>query len=143
MKIPCKARLPVLAAACLACLACLASLATAQDKAMLESDWLDLVKGHRGEKMGLEVHDSRIDPETGKRHLVIAVPKVSVGEASVMEEVLVVGKRPERPELLPDLEYEWVEDYDNDFYGLLVRFTEDQKTPLRLYFSSEAGFLQP
>lgn len=137
MKIPQKARLPVLAAAFLA------SLATAQDKAMLESDWLDLVKGHRGEKMGLEVKESRIDPETGKRHLVIAVPKISVGDANVMEEVLVVGRRPERPDLLPDLEYEWVEDYDNDFYGLLVRFTEDQQTPLRLYFSSEAGFLQP
>lgn len=137
MKIPHKARLPVLAAAFLA------SLATAQDKAMLESDWLDLVKGHRGEKMGLEVKESRIDPETGKRHLVIAVPKISVGDANVMEEVLVVGRRPERPDLLPDLEYEWVEDYDNDFYGLLVRFTEDQQTPLRLYFSSEAGFLQP
>ena len=110
---------------------------------MLESDWLDLVKGYRGEKMGLEVKESRIDPETGKRHLVIAVPKVSVGDANVMEEVLVVGRRPERPDLLPDLEFEWVEDYDNDFYGLLVRFTEDQETPLRLYFSSEAGFLQP
>lgn len=137
MKIPPKARLPVLAAAFLA------SLATAQDKAMLKSDWLDLVKGYRGEKLGLEVKESRIDPETGKRHLVIAVPKISVGDADVMEEVLVVGRRPERPDLLPDLEYEWVEDYDNDFYGLLVRFTEDQQTPLRLYFSSEAGFLQP
>ena len=121
----------------------LAPLAAAQDKAMLESDWLDLVRGHRGEKMGLEVHESRVDPETGKRHLVIAVPKVSVGDRQAMEEVLVVGRRPERPELLPDLEYEWVEDYDNDFYGLLVRFKEDQETPLRLYFSAEAGFLQP
>ena len=121
----------------------LAPLAAAQDKAMLESDWLDLVRGHRGEKMGLEVHESRVDPETGKRHLVIAVPKVSVGDRQAMEEVLVVGRRPERPDLLPDLEYEWVEDYDNDFYGLLVRFKEDQKTPLRLYFSAEAGFLQP
>jgi hypothetical protein len=121
----------------------LAAPASAQDRTMLESDWLDLVRGYRGEKMGLEVKESRIDPETGKRHLVIAVPKVSVGNANVMEEVLVVGRRPERPDLLPDLEYEWVEDYDNDFYGLLVRFTEDQETPLRLYFSSEGGFLQP
>lgn len=137
MKIFPKACLPVLA------LTVLAFPAAAQDKAMLESDWLDLVRGHRGEKMGLEVKESRIDPETGKRHLVIAVPKVSVGDANVMEEVLVVGRRPERPDLLPDLEFEWVEDYDNDFYGLLVRFTEDQQTPLRLYFSSEAGFLQP
>ncbi|MEQ8263906.1 hypothetical protein [Pseudohaliea sp.] len=132
-----KACLPALVAAVLS------ATASAQDKTMLESDWLDLVRGHRGEKMGLEVKESRIDPETGKRHLVIAVPKVSVGNANVMEEVLVVGRRPERPDLLPDLEYEWVEDYDNDFYGLLVRFSEDQETPLRLYFSSEAGFLQP
>ena len=137
MKKPFTAILPALA------LSLVAFLATAQDKAMLESDWLDLVRGHRDEKTGLEVHESRVDPETGKRHLVIAVPKISVGDRQAMEEVLVVGRRPERPELLPDLEYEWVEDYDNDFYGLLVRFTEDQKTPLRLYFSAEAGFLQP
>ena len=68
MKILHKAWLPALVATLLA------APTFAQDKAMLESDWLDLVKGYRGEKMGLEVKESRIDPETGKRHLVIAVP---------------------------------------------------------------------
>lgn len=133
-------RLPTLAAAVVSCT--LAGAATAQND-MLESDWLELVKGHRGKELGLEVRESQVDPETGKRQLIIAVPKVTMGDRSAMEEVRVVGQRRERRELLPDLEFEWVDDYENDNYGLLVRFTEDQKTPLRLYFSSDAGFLQP
>lgn len=125
---------------------CLMAAAAMAQNDILESDWLDLVRGHRGEQLGLEVRDSQVDPETGQRQVVIAVPKVALGREPAMEEVRVVARRPERPDLLPDLpdlEYEWVDDYDNDNYGLLVRFTEDQRTPLRLYFSSESGFLQP
>jgi hypothetical protein len=133
----CTISLPSVALA--ACL--LAAGAGAEDE--LQSDWIELVKGHRDSDLGLEVQETHVDPETGKRHLVIAVPKVALGNQDVMEEVRVIGRRPDRPDLLPDLEYEWVEDYDNDFFGLLVRFNEDQKTPVRLYFSSEAGFLDP
>jgi hypothetical protein len=57
---------------------------------------------------------------------------------SVMEEVRVIAKAPEKaemPELLPELQTEWVDDYDNDHYGLLVKL-KGQKVPFRLFFTA-------
>ena len=122
-------------------------VASAQnDSGLLETDWIELVRGYRDEESGVQVRDVIKDRETGAMQLQIAVPKAAIGDVMEMEEVRVVGQRPEKFEfrkLLPEFEYEWVDDYDNDHHGLLVRFTEKQKTPLRLYFSSESGFLQP
>ncbi|MFN2287298.1 MAG: hypothetical protein ABR578_03085 [Chromatocurvus sp.] len=127
--------------------ALLLPVANAQnDSGLLETDWLELVRGYQDEESGVQVREVIKDRETGAMQLQIAVPKAAMGEVVEMEEVRVVGQRPEKFEfrkLLPEFEYEWVEDYDNDHYGLLVRFTEKQKTPLRLYFSSETGFIQP
>ena len=55
-----------------------------------------------------------------------------------------VARAPEKakiPDLLPELETEWVDDYDNDHYGLLVKLRSDQKVPIRLFMSSGDGFL--
>lgn len=110
----------------------------------LQTSWLDFVKGHREDTLGAEVREVSTDPATGQHRLVIAVPKISMADhPELMEEVRVIGERTERQPLLPDFEYEWVEDYDNDFYGLLLRFREGQQLPFRLFFSSDAGFLQP
>lgn len=121
-------------------------VASAQnDSGLLETDWMELVRGYRDEESGVQVRKVMKDRETGTMQLQIAVPKAAMGEGVEMEEVRVVGQRPEKFEfkkLLPEFEYEWVEDYDNEHYGLLVRFTEKQKVPLRLFFSSESGFLQ-
>jgi hypothetical protein len=110
----------------------------------LQTNWLEFVKGDREDTLGAEVREVSTDPGTGRHRLLIAVPKIAMDEyPRAMEEVRVIGERPEEPELLPDFEYEWIEDYDNDFYGLLLRFREGQQLPFRLFFSSEAGFLQP
>lgn len=116
------------------------------DADLLQTDWIELVRGYQDAESGVQVRDVITDEETGAMQLQIAVPKASMGDVVQMEEVRVVGQRPKAIDLkqwLPQFEYEWVDDYDNDNYGLLVRFTEEQKTPLRLYFSSDAGFLQP
>lgn len=122
-------------------------LAHAQtDADLLKTDWMELVRGYQDAESGVQVREVVKDSETGAVKVQIAVPKARMGEVQEMEEVRVVGQRPGEFELkqwLPEFEYEWVDDYDNEFYGLLVRFTEKQKTPLRLYFSSDSGFLQP
>ncbi|MEM6545619.1 MAG: hypothetical protein AAF680_11985 [Pseudomonadota bacterium] len=110
----------------------------------MESDWLELVKGHRGAKLGAEVMDVSFDASTGERKVMIAIPKESMGDDSDMEEVRVVGQAPEEfemPDILPEMETQWVDDYDNDNYGLLVKFKKDQRVPFRLFFSSGDGFL--
>jgi len=106
----------------------------------LQSDWLELVKGHRDGKTGAEVMGVEKDARTGSHTVMVKVPKTSMGDDANVEEVRVVGRAPEKaemPDVLPDLETEWVDDYDNDHYGLIVRLKEDQKLPFRLFFSAE------
>lgn len=106
----------------------------------LQSDWLELVKGYRDGKSGAQVMDVKKDPSTGYQTVMVKIPKASVDQSSDMEEVRVVGKAPEKtemPELFPELETEWIDDYDNDNYGLLVKLKSDQKIPFRLFFSAQ------
>lgn len=117
----------------------LPALAQAQSVGM-QSDWLELVKGHRDAKSGVEVMDVKVDPSTGAQSVMVSIPKETMEDDDDMEEVRVIGKAPEKaeiPDLLPELETEWVDDYDNDHYGLLVKLKKNQKIPFRLFFSSQ------
>jgi hypothetical protein len=89
----------------------------------LETDWLPLVTGERCEKSGAEIMGVNRSAESGRQEVLVRIPKVRLGEDPAIEEVRVVAKAPEKFELqnpFPELETEWVDDYDNDHYGLLV-----------------------
>jgi hypothetical protein len=118
----------------------------------LQSDWLELVKGHRDGKTGAQIMGVENDPATGGQKVMVKVPKASMGGNPDVEEVKVVGQAPQKtevPDLLPELETEWVDDYDNDHYGLIVKLKEDQRLPFRLFFSAQGqggtldGSVQP
>ena len=125
-------------------LALLVPNASAQDedapKPGMETDWLKFVKGYKGEKMGAEVREVE-QGEQGQR-LVIAIPKVSMADPDTIEEVRVVGQAPQEIDLIPEFEYEWVGDYDNDFYGLVIRFSDETRWPIRLFLHSDTGFIR-
>src|SRR6056297_822195 len=111
---------------------------------LLQTNWIEMVRGFQDADSGIRVREVTQD-DSGATHLQIAIPKVGMAGVMDMEEVRVIGQRPQEFEfrnLLPELEYEWVDDYDNNFYGLLVHFKGGPKTPLRLFFSAESGFLQ-
>ena len=114
------------------------------DSAAMQSDWLDLVKGAREETLGVELISIEDDATPGMTKVMLAVPKASVGAMDTIEEVVVVGQRPERPAPPAplDISYEWVEDYDNDNYGLLIHISKDTVWPIRLYVNSESGFVR-
>ena len=106
----------------------------------LQSDWLELVKGHRDGKTGAEIMGVTEEPGTGYQTVMVKIPKATLEDESDMEEVTVTAAAPEKRELpnpLPELETQWVDDYDNDHYGLLIKFREDQQTPFRLFFSMQ------
>lgn len=124
----------------LAGLVLLPPLALAQEATSLQSDWIDLVKGSKGKTMGLEVQDVEPGDTPGTRNVYIAVPKVSMGRPDEIEEVLVVGQAPEKSEPL-NIEYEWVDDYDDDNYGLVLHLGEGN-WPIRLYMNSSPGYLR-
>ncbi|MFT7288672.1 MAG: hypothetical protein ACI87W_002794 [Halieaceae bacterium] len=110
----------------------------------METGWLQLVRGHVGDQIGAKVLEVRTDPETGESTVMVSIPKGSLGDDPYMEEVVVTGQGPRKLQpinLLPDMETEWVDDYDNDHYGLLVKLNSKQKVPFRLFFSSGDGFI--
>jgi len=108
----------------------------------MQTGWLELVKGHIGDGVGAEIRDVRRDPESGERHVMVAIPKAALLDNRAIEEVRVIGRAPDRVEInLPDFETEWVDDYDNDFYGLLLRLKDGPETPVRLFLSTRGGVL--
>ncbi len=110
----------------------------------MQSDWLELVKGERCETSGAQIMGVEKDNKTGYSTVMVKVPKANMSDDPDMEEVKVVAKAPEKakaPQLFPELETEWVDDFDNDHYGLLVKFSSDQEMPIRLYFSTGGGIL--
>jgi hypothetical protein len=121
-------------------LLCVPLLALAQDEPQpLQSDWLELVKGYRDQSSGVEMRDVEYGSEAGVRTVTLAIPKSAMNDPDTIEEVVVVGRRPAKAVPL-DITYEWVQDYDKDNYGLIIRLGKNSNWPIRLYLDSAAGY---
>lgn len=105
----------------------------------LQSDWLELVKGYRGDAVGAEMREIGDGDDDDTQQITLAIPKSAISHPDEIEEVVVYGRKPEEPEPL-DIEYEWLDDYDNDNYGLVIRLGKDSRWPIRLYMYSDPGF---
>tara|TARA_R110001599_G_scaffold353815_1_gene598832 strand:+ start:78378 stop:78788 length:411 start_codon:yes stop_codon:yes gene_type:complete len=117
-------------------------LLVAQDVPLpLESGWMELVKGNRDPGTGVEMREVE-EGKPGEAHtLVLAIPKSSMNHPDTIEEVVVIGKRPEKPVPL-DITYEWLNDYDNDNYGLVIHLGKNSNWPIRLYLDSSPGYVR-
>ena len=120
-------------------LAPLGALAQEGDEQPLQSDWLQLVKGYRDQGTGVEMREVEYGEEAGARTVTLAIPKSSRIRPDDIEEVVVVGRRPPKAEPL-DITYEWLDDYDDDNYGLVIRLGKGSIWPIRLYMYSDPGF---
>ena len=113
------------------------------DKTTAESGWLQLVKGHLDAESGISVDSVEPGSVPGERKITLIIPKTHAAfDPGALEEVRVVGRRPEPVDILPDFRYEWVADYDNDNYGLVIHLKDDGSLPLRLYMESDTGFIR-
>lgn len=108
----------------------------------LQTDWLELVKGYRGETVGAQLREVEDGESSGTHKITLAIPKSAMADPDSIEEVVVIGRRPEKPEPLLDASYEWLDDYDNDHYGLVIRLSKDTKWPIRLYMYSGTGYMR-
>jgi hypothetical protein len=111
------------------------------DPAALESSWLELVKGYKGDALGAELVAIEDGDVEGTQKITVAIPKKAMGHPDEIEEVVVIGRKPEKRKPL-DISYEWLDDYDKDNYGLVIRLGKNTKWPIRLYINSEAGFIR-
>ena len=61
-----------------------------------------------------------------------------------MEEIVVLGRKLESDKTEPVLKmrHEWVADYDDDYYGLLLYLGEKSNLPIRLYLDSDTDPLR-
>jgi len=110
------------------------------DAQPLQSDWMQLVKGYRDKATGVEMKEVENGETADSRTITLSIPKSSVNNPADIEEVVVYGRRPEKPEPL-DITYEWLDDYDNDNYGLVIRLGKNSNWPIRLYIDSSPGFI--
>ena len=106
------------------------------------TDWLDLVKGYRGDKAGVELRDVEQGDTAESRKITLAIPKKSLSDPDAIEHVIVIGRKPEKPEPILDISYEWLDDYENDNYGLVIHLNKGSRWPIRLYMFSDTGFIR-
>ncbi|QFU76606.1 hypothetical protein EY643_13590 [Halioglobus maricola] len=119
-----------------------ASLAPTQEATSLQSDWLEFVTGHKGETLGVELMSIEPGATQGTRKVTLAVPKDAIADPDAIEEVMVYGTMPDQaePMELPfEVQYEWLRDYDNDNYGLVIHIGEGN-WPIRLFMNSAPGY---
>ncbi len=116
-------------------------LSQSGDEAM-KTDWIELVKGYKGATTGAEVREIEENAADGTRTITLAIPKTSMRHPDEIEEVVVVARKPEEPEPLFNLRLQWLDDYDNDNYGLVIHLGKDSNWPIRLYMNSESGYMR-
>ena len=118
----------------------LVTLAQADDSAM-QTGWMEFVKGARDSTVGAQLVEIEDGETADTQKITLAIPKESIGDPGDIEEVIVIGKAPEKSEPL-DISYEWVSDYDRDNYGLVIRLGRNTNWPIRLYLNSSPGFIR-
>jgi len=121
----------------------LTTVSRAEDSSV-QTGWLDLVKGSRDSTVGAELVEIKQGDTAGAQTITLAIPKKSIANPEDIEEVVVIGQRPEKPEKPEplDMTYEWVSDYDNENYGLVIRLSRNTNWPIRLYMNSNPGFMR-
>ncbi|NND67573.1 MAG: hypothetical protein HKN19_08300 [Halioglobus sp.] len=110
----------------------------------MDSGWIDLVKGSRDDATGAELMDIEDDEEGGMRKVTVAIPKAAMGQPDEIEEVLVLGRAPEKDDSTPlvDVTYEWVKDYDDDNHGLIIHLGDGELWPIRLQMKAAPGLTE-
>jgi hypothetical protein len=125
------------------CLALVSVAAIAQDDSeVMKTDWIELVKGYKGSSIGAEVRSVEEGDTEGTRKITLAIPKDAIDHPDEIEEVVVVGRKPDEPEPLLNIRLEWLDYYDDENYGLIIHLAEDSDFPIRLFMASEAGFIR-
>jgi hypothetical protein len=114
------------------------------EEGTVETGWIEVVKGSRDTTVGAEVVGVEAGDTAGSQTITLAIPKKSIASPDDIEEVVVMGQRPEKPEKPEplDITYKWAADYDKDNYGLIIRLSRNTNWPIRLYMNSNPGFMR-
>ena len=122
----------------------LVALAANSAEDTVQTGWMELIKGSRDSTVGAEVVEVEAGDTADTQKITLAIPKKAIANPDDIEEVVVIGQRPEKPEKPEplDITFEWAADYDSDNYGLVIRLSRNTNWPIRLYMNSDPGFVR-
>lgn len=114
------------------------------DDGAVQSGWIELVKGAKEATLGAELVEIKAGDTADAQTITVAIPKTAIANPDEIEEIVVLGQRPEKPEKPEplDITFEWAGDYDADNYGLIIRLRRNTNWPIRLYMNSTPGFVR-
>lgn len=104
-----------------------------------ETDWLELREGAQDKATRATVLGVKESDNGDGTQVTIAIPKSTMKTTDEIEEIVVLGRAPkeqDKPVKL-NVRYEWVSDYDNDNYGLIITLGKNTKLPIRLYLKGD------
>ncbi|MBV1931942.1 MAG: hypothetical protein KUG71_09520 [Porticoccaceae bacterium] len=104
-----------------------------------ETGWLELQKGYQGKVIGAKVERiENVDNQDDTR-VTVSIPKSAIKNTDQIQEIVVVGKAPKKDDEPSKLKihYEWADDYENDYYGLIITLGKATNVPIRLYFKGD------
>lgn len=107
-----------------------------------ESGWIELREGYQEKIIGarvVSINDVEGQEATNDKQVTIAIPKDAIEDTDAIHEIVVVGKAPKQEDkpITLNIRHQWADDYENDYYGLILTFGDFTELPIRLYFKGD------
>ncbi|MCK9563986.1 MAG: hypothetical protein M0R02_14840 [Bacteroidales bacterium] len=100
----------------------------------VETEWISPQVGASETTIGARIRSIEELPNAGGQRVLIEIPRESFDHDDSIPEIVVTAQRPDQTETRLSIEHEWLADYDNDNYGLMLYLGKDGNLPLRIYF---------
>lgn len=102
----------------------------------LQSDWIEPVPGFAENVLGVEIRSVDAPDTEGQTRVTLSVPKSSLANDPGIHEVIVIAERSGEQRSRTPIRHEWVSNYDDDNYGLVLYLGKNEQIPFRLYFDA-------
>lgn len=106
-----------------------------------ETDWLELREGAQDKATGMTIQRIEEDNNGDSTQVTISIPRHAMKTTDEIQEIIVTGKAPKKHDkpVKLNIKYEWANDYDNDYYGLIITIGKNAKLPIRLYLKGDTN----
>lgn len=105
----------------------------------IQTEWIEPVTGFRESALGARL--GLVETLSGGRgtRVTIEIPRGAIADTDDIHEIVVMGRGPggDGDERVMSVRHQWVSNYDEDNYGLLLYLGGEDNLPLRLYFKAD------
>lgn len=103
----------------------------------VETDWLEMEVGFEDKTTGTKLKSIESTPDAEQQLITVAIPKSSIKDQQEIEEIIIIGHKPTKEEFKIPFTYEWAKDFENDYYGLIIKLNKKTNYPIRIYFKDD------